>query len=266
MHPHWQATDSDETPSVSVDSMSATPTQEAVIRKPATVRTASRKPAAALGILLVLGMGYASMGGSFALLGQVAGAKATVTLTADGPDPETLTVSPGATVEWKNKDAIPHILSFENLTSGGKPLETSPIFPDATVTMLVPKTTKAGSYDYISKTSDLSGTIVIAAEQAQSPSSKAASAPAGTVTSAASSLAVSSTPAAQLPVGALIPVNKHTVGSPNQKPVEPLHTGAPVRPVTQHKPVANTASGPANWVLIGITTLVVLFATRRAFR
>jgi len=268
MHPHWQATEDDDSVVVPVDSMSATPAREAVIQPRPVVRTASRKPAAIVGILIVLGTGYVAMGGGFSLPGQVASNSISIVLTKDGPTPESLNVTPGMTVEWKNDDTIPHVLSFDSLSSGGKPLETSPIFPGSTSKMLIPATAKAGTYDYISKTSDISGTIVIAAAAA-SKSSSSKQAVAAEIAPPASSAAEqvappSSVPA--LPASTLVPVNMHTVGSPNQKPVEPMHAGAPLVPVTQHKPLTNTASGPANWVLIGLTTLVVLVATRRAFR
>ncbi len=268
MHPHWQATEDDGPVVVPVDSMSTAPVREAIIEPRFTVRTASRKPAAVLGILMVLGIGYVAMGGEFSLPGQVASNTVSVVLTGDGPKPESLTVTPGMTVEWKNEDSIPHVLSFDGLSSGGKPLETSPIFPGSTSKMLIPATAKAGTYDYISKTSDVFGTIVIAAAtSSKSSSSKqdVAVEIAPPVSSAAAQLPPSSS-LPTLPAAALVPVNTHTVGSPNQKPVEPMHAGAPLVPVTQHKPLTNTASGPANWVLIGLTTLVVLVATRRAFR
>lgn len=268
MHPHWQATEDDGSVVVPVDSMSAAPVREAVIEPRVTVRTASRKPAAVLGILLVLGIGYVAMGGEFSLPGQVASNAASIVLTKDGPNPESLNVTPGMTVEWKNEDTIPHVLSFDGLSSGGKPLETSPIFPGSTSKMLIPATAKAGTYGYISKTSDISGEIVIAtASKSSSSAPKQAAVSAELPSSASSAMEFppsSSAPA--LPASALVPVNMHTVGNPNQKPVEPMHAGAPLVPVTQHKPLTNTASGPANWVLIGLTTLVVLVATRRAFR
>lgn len=263
MHPHWQATEDDDSVVLPVDSMSAVTVQEAVISKPVTVRTASRKPAAILGILMVLGIGYAAMGGEFSLPGQVAANSVSVTLTADGADPESLNVTPGMTVEWKNEDTIPHVLSFENLSSNGKPLETSPIFPGSTSTMLVPTTAKPGTYAYLSKTSDLSGEIVIAAAVSSRSSASAAAVTASSVSSKEIQPPVEPFP--QETASVVLPVNTHTIGSPNQKPVEPLHTGAPLKPVTQHKPITNAASGPANWVLIGITTIVVLIATRRAF-
>lgn len=267
IHPHWQATeDDDSVVAVPVDSVNTAEAPAAVMGKPMTVRTASRKPAAIVGILLVLGMGYAAMGGDFSLPGQVAASTVTVTLTKDGPVPESLSVQPGMTVEWKNDDTIPHVLSFDTLSSGGKPLETSPIFPGSTSTMLVPATAKAGTYGYLSKTSDLSGEIVIAAAASSSKATVPAAVSSAAAISAFSmpSQAPSSLPAATASV--TLPVNTHTVGSPNQLPVEPLHTGAPLNPVTQHKPIKNTSSGPANWVLIALTTVIVLIATRRAFR
>ncbi len=266
MHPHWQATDEDAPVGIPVDSMSATPVREAIIQPRPMVRTASRKPAAILGILMVMGVGYVAMGGEFSLPGQVASGSVSIVLTKDGPDPKSLRVSPGVTVEWKNQDTIPHVLSFESLVSGGKELETSPIFPGSTALMLIPKETKTGTYEYLSKTSDLGGTIVIVAPGAAAASSSKAPAAIATVSSVSSAMAAKSSSPAALPASAVIPVNIHTVGSPGQKPVEPLHGGAPLAAVMQHKPMTNAASGPANWVLIGMTAVIVLFATRKAFR
>jgi len=275
MHPHWQATDDEQVVAVSVDSLSGPGNGEA---RPMVVRTASRKPAAIVGILVVLGMGYAAIGGTLSLPGQVATTDASVSvhLTAKGADPASLTITPGTTVEWVNDDTIPHVLSFGKLTVNGKALETPPIFPGSTSTMLVPESVKAGTYSYNSKTSTLSGKIVIqevVADISSSESFVRKSSEASSASSIALPVTDEEMPAPTDEEGAtpsraqiVLPVNFHTVNSPNQGPVEPLHSGAPLAQITQHKPTKTAESGPAVWVLIAFTTIAVLFTTRKAFR
>lgn len=289
LHPHWQATDDEQPVRVSVDSLSGPGNADA---RPMTVRTASRKPAAIVGILAVLGVGYVALGGTLSLPGQVAdGGSVSVHLTAKGADPASLTIAPGTTVEWVNDDAIPHVLSFGKLKVDGKPLETPPIFPGSTSRMLVPTNVKADTYSYNSKTSTLSGKIVVLLAAAASEASSSAP-QADSNTSLVPLENIPSVPAQQenaqpSPVAAdtvmrqpgtpdstaeprqaqvVLPVNFHTVGNPNQGPVEPLHSGAPLAQITQHRPSKTTDSGPALWVLVAITTGTLLVATRRAFR
>jgi len=275
MHPHWHATDDSdegETVPVSVDSVSAAPAPAA--KQSAMIRTASRKPAAVVGILLAGAFGYAAFLGNGGLLpGQVSdSAMLNLRLTEKGAIPAALNVAPGMTINVVNEDTIPHVLSFASLSVDGKPLETSPIFPGSKIQVLFPATVPLGTYAYVSKTSELSGEIVIKNLAASSiPASSAAAVPQKSSASAVfpsttqqqnSSVSSASAKAAT----AVLPINFHTVGNPQQRPVEPLHTGAPLAAVTQHKPIANTASGPATWILVFATTALVLGVTRKAFR
>jgi len=95
MHPHWHADDSDEQiVAVSVDSVVAPVTTAAA--QPTVIRTASRKPAAIVGILLAGAFGYMAFLNSSPLPAQLATDEtATLRLTAEGPVPESLTVNPG---------------------------------------------------------------------------------------------------------------------------------------------------------------------------
>ncbi len=278
MHPHWQQTEDEQPVSVSVDSLSQAPLTKAEVK----VRTASRKPAAIVGIFLVLGLGYAALGNPFTLPGQITVSTVPVILSSTGPSPASLEVAAGTTIEWKNEDTIPHVLTFEGMTFQGKQLETAPIFPGSSLTMLIPVSTAAGTYTYNSKTSELSGEIMVLDESA-APSSIASSAMMETVTSVGNEdlteVQMPDGSLEQLPPAAgmdrpvettqtniVMPVNIHTVSNPNQKPVEPLHSGAPLAQITQHKPLRTTETGPAIWALLASTIASVLFVTRRAFR
>lgn len=244
------------------------------------IPAASRKPAAVIGVMLTVSIGFLILHGLGGILGQVSVPDPlTIRLTPSGAMPLSLTVRPGETVTWINEDTIPHVLSSETLLDEtGEPLETSALFPQSTLETIIPASTLEGTYDYISKTAmHITGEIVVETSVPAAP--QPATTPVTTTQSASSASAV---PVAQAPqptdptgdvptdipaYAASIPVNPHTVGSPDV-PLPP-RAGATTTASTiidTHTPRSNAETGPAIWIT-GIASIgLLLFVTRRSFK
>jgi plastocyanin len=284
IHPHWQSTDGDEVP-VRVRGEAKKPHDKhpALSKKPASV---SRMPAAVAGIALFAAIGFFWMGGMSnlpSLLGQNS-SSVTVTITSDGTNPANVTVAPGMTITWTNNDTIPHVLSSDTLpTQDGKPFLTSAIFPGSTSQFTVPVNAAAGTYAYISKTSQtVSGNIIIAGSpvtgSAQSSVSQAAASSqqstsgvppifmqnssissSGFETSSAASEQVSSATAAAT-TG--LPQNPHMVGTASMQTAQV--TSAPAYTQTQTHPTSEPSSGPDVMIVIALSVAAVLWISRKA--
>jgi plastocyanin len=300
LHPHWQATDDADdrrvhisaTDSVKKSVSTKIPVSSpfsAPAKKAVAVPSASRRPAAIVGVLLCVIAGVAAFQGFnvSGSRGQVDDANTvTVHLRSTGADPVTINVQPGMTITWSNDDTIPHVLSSDTLpTADGTPFVTSAIFPGSSTHFLIPLTAPDGAYPYISKTSSLvSGQIIIhAAGTAPSSSVPAFSAPAAQTTSTPSFPQVTQAPIADTQTDTTtasvtptetttamptttdaLPVNPHTVGSgdaplPNRQP-----SGVPA--VTTHTPHTEAESGPEVWIVVALTLGAMLVVTRKAFR
>lgn len=270
MHPDWQSTDDEA--SVPVRDANAT-------RAP---MKASRFPAAAVGIVAMVGIVAFSFGNIRELLGQLTDPTpdVTITLKADGPDPDSATVAPGQVIRFVNADEIPHVLSSDDLpTDDGSPFETSIIFAGDDNFYAVPSNATAGTYAYISQTNpDFSGQIDIVTTVAASASS-ISSVEVVAVSSASSVSSIprlpdprssagpvplptsaSSVTPSPLPAGVLA-VNPHVVGAKTGR------SSASAKPgVTQHRPVSTTESGPETWIVLGCAAVAFAMAAKGAFR
>lgn len=164
LHPHWHSTEDEQPARVQAQqARQQRQTRPAARRQAIPLHSVSRRPAAVLGILLSLGLGYAAYNGMTGLTGQLA-AEPDIRITRDGPVPPSFSVSPGKSITWRNDDEIPHILVSETLRTSEGLLDTPAIFPGATHTVTITAATEAKSYDYISRTSeDFAGTIVVQA-------------------------------------------------------------------------------------------------------
>lgn len=161
LHPHWES-DGAEIPVHVRDEK----TERTNINSlPDNAKTVSRQPAAIVGMITVIALGYLFFQGVESLTGQVAGDShvKTVSITENGLDPAILEIEHGDTITWTNNQAIPHILESTSLCSDtGYCLQTKTLFQgesdNFTITLDIP----AGSYDYTSATSsEIQGTIII---------------------------------------------------------------------------------------------------------
>lgn len=160
MHPHWEATDAlnDGDANVLVKQV-----RDGSAAHVAIVPThVSRRPAAIVGILLVLGLGFVFVQGVSDLTGQIAKVT-TVRITKDGTEPSTVTLAPGDTITWMNESETPQILESSTLcTASGECLETRTIFQGEEASYTIPDGVFPGDYIYLSQTSEqISGTITI---------------------------------------------------------------------------------------------------------
>ncbi|UPA23114.1 hypothetical protein K8942_02780 [Candidatus Peribacteria bacterium] len=271
LHPHWQSTDDSDEQAVPVRiKQSQTDSERMPVR-------AHRRPAAFAGIFLFFLAGVAALQGYglFSLGGQVNPSSITVHITENGADPVTITVQPGSTITWTNDDSIPHVLSSDTLpTDDGKPFVTSAIFPGSSTHILIPLTATSGAYPYISKTSDIvSGQILIQGGVQMDPyvpsdiveSSSSSSSTSPVVVTPVASSAASLSPAAPVATVTQVPVNPYTVGSGNM-PLPDRQPSGQSPAVSNHTPFSTPETGPAVWIAVVLTTVVLLIVTRKAFR
>jgi plastocyanin len=242
IHPDWEETEDDGIAVAAV--------------LPNRVIAMSRQPAAIIGIALVIGIGFMALDGHSLFTAQVTQADATVHITAGGADPTDVTIRPGQVVRWINDDQIPHVLSSADLpTADGKEFLTSAVFPGDSIDYVAPATATAGSYEYVSKTSEsVAGTIIIEGSTGAAPISTSRSSVA-TISSSSSSRIVQTTPATPLPAGLL--VNPHTVGG--AKATGPA--------VTHHTPTTTSQTGPKTlWFIVLGSIGILVITTRKYFR
>lgn len=151
MHPLWQ----EEESSVPVN-----------VREPS--KNISRRPAALVGMLVVIGAGMLFFYGSDSLRGQLADIPNTllIRITEDGFDPPRLEVEHGQTITIQNTADVPHIIESDTLCSDtGFCLLTGTLFNADTDTFTITPDMPPGTYEYFSVLSeDLTGEIVIMGE------------------------------------------------------------------------------------------------------
>lgn len=279
IHPHWQETERDEPRPQSVDSLSMTTGQPAVI--PAPRRTMSRRPAAILGVLAAMAGGFfLSQDLSSILPGQLTPA-AEIRITQNGVTPPVVTVSQGDTVAWTNADSIPHILIAEGLkTVTDESLKTPSIFPSETKNITISPDAKPGTYLYISQTSEtVAGQIIVqqrvvassvassvqSSSQSSSEDSVVMGSSAPMVIHEASSSASSVTPFTP-PAATVIPTNPHVVGAPPSTWTGTAQPAQPTPAAAIHRPTRTTETGPATWVISLGSLLALAFLSRQSFR
>jgi plastocyanin len=142
LHPHWSATDHDED------------------RHPKIV---SRRPAAIVGILLVIGFTVIFFRGLGSLRAQLDESAQTIRITSNRPDPRIITVHPGEEVRFINEqEGIPHIFTSDTLETDSGLLYTSHILPGSDLSIVISHNATIGAHTYVSLTSpDLSGQIIV---------------------------------------------------------------------------------------------------------
>jgi plastocyanin len=278
IHPHWHTTDEDEQP------VSITVAESKQVAEENIIPRAKRTPAAFIGVVLFLVIGFVLFKGNADFSGQLTEADMDIMITPTAVDPQTVTITAGQTVKWINKSGIPQILESSTIfMPNGEPFKTTAIFPDAEFTFTIPEGVPAGTYDYESTTSAMiTGEIVVEAampaalpaENQQSsasetmPVSSVAPVQMPVSVSSAASIASSRASVAQItPVGG-IPVNPHTIGSTYVPVEQNLHQGAPrsSASISKHTPISQPTTGMGAWTvsIMGVLALIgVLIRARK---
>lgn len=239
------------------------------------VPRASRRPAAIVGMVLFVLIGVGIMQGLTGLLGQVQTQAMIIRVTSTGVEPPIVTVTPGQTITWKNEDSIPHIFASDTLpTKDGKPFESSPLFPQAEYSHVIPGTAASATHEYFSKTSaSVMGQIVIASPStAPTQVQPSVTQPLPLIPENPQPITTTDPEGAESFDAGLLPENPHTVGSGEApvpyRPQPGTNTPAPQAAITQHRPATNTETGTGNGILITAITLSaigLLFFTRKSF-
>ncbi len=158
--PHWQSTE----PTV----IGGSPKKSAAKRA-----TASRRPAALVGILFVTALGVAMYTQWSPLQGDIqnisgtefssAGTSIDVIITEAGLEPRKITAAPGQTVTWNNTTGLPHIFESKDIKDSSEQSLYSPaIFPGSKQSFTISSKQAPGTYTYASVTStDITGEIEI---------------------------------------------------------------------------------------------------------
>ncbi|MAE68268.1 hypothetical protein CL635_00445 [bacterium] len=155
IHPDWQSEDDVPVPVTVKQSTNAEGIQ------------ISRRPAALVGMLIVIGVGFGFFRGTEGLIGQLADSNVqTIRITSEGFQPALLEVEHGQTITWINEQDVPHILESDTLCSDtGFCLLTSTLFNGDSDNFTITPDMQPGSYQYSSSIEEgLVGEIVIITE------------------------------------------------------------------------------------------------------
>lgn len=272
IQPQWQSDDGDAVPvRIAKNATDAPVTGDAI-----PLSAVSRRPAAIIGILVAVAMGAVALNLQGTFTAQVV-SETVVHITADGFDPQSISVTPGGKIRWRNDDAIPHIIASSTLnTKETSPLESLPIFPGEEYVTTVKQDMPPGNFDYISRTSDFNGTIVIddpsaVSDAMESSSGMEVAAPQIPTKGSSSSRSL---PRVNLPTTAsvagttTVPVNPYTADKVGIRTTTTTAIGGPVPPPaitkTVTKPAAQPTSGSGAFVVVFMATFSVWMLWRKA--
>ena len=297
IHPHWHSTqDEREVPGIGPAKIVVN--AEATVLATTKTRSASRLPAAIVGIIVVLGVGTALLQGTSILRGQsspdsnaghaampVNSGAVVIHVTSGGLVPPRAIVMRGGQIIWQNDQNVPQVFRSSTLKDGsGHLLYTSPIFSGEHFIFAIPETAEETEYPYNSITSaQFAGSIVITASLKPATNAEPLPAPLS-VSADSSSIAAqgnsssqtiitapvtpaSSTDQAAATVdtnnaNALIPVNPYTIGNKTNTDSRslPTHKTSTLHHAT---PPRQPASGPEIWIVCALSIAAVLFLTRK---
>ena len=156
IHPSWHTTDDEDIVPVREVKKNETSTT------PSEVTNVSRRPAAIVGILVVVGLSTLFYQGLQNLTGQLT-EFVQIQITETGFEPEDISVVPGEQISWINERSVPQYIISETLCdTSGECLNTATMFQDDTATYTVPEETADGTYTYFSPTDPTQiGTITV---------------------------------------------------------------------------------------------------------
>lgn len=173
LHPHWHSTADESADKQAGPSKIRVDAEERM--PPTGSKSASRLPAAIVGILIVFAIGTAVVQNWASLSGQAAGnpsggAAGGSSIPADaivihvatgGLVPQKVTAKPGQKIAWINDQKVPQIFQSATLKDGsGRLLYTAPIFPGGSYVFAIPLDAEKIAHEYKSATAaSFTGTI-----------------------------------------------------------------------------------------------------------
>lgn len=157
IHPNWHTTDDEE-----IVPVRAAPKKEEVQEIPVQTTSVSRRPAAIVGILLVVGITTLFYRGVQNLTGQLTGSQE-IRITDAGFEPQDISAAPGQELSWINERQVPQYIISDTLCDAtGECLNTQTMFQDDSSSYTIPTGTADGTYTYFSPTDpNLTGTITV---------------------------------------------------------------------------------------------------------
>lgn len=162
IHPHWQSTDASPPP----------PPKKEAVHIRISHAPGSRRPAAFIGIFLVLLLSILLIQNVHTLTGQLTESSLVIRITTMGLEPASITVPSGTTITWKNADTKPHILSSDTLQTTDGLLYSTAIFQEEEFHATVSEQSSQGEYPYVSLTDPkISGTVHIEERNTSPPPS-----------------------------------------------------------------------------------------------
>ncbi len=295
IHPHWRATD-EEVPVT----IRETP---AALQQLTQQKSISRRPAAIVGITLVVGAGFLFFRDSDALQGQVV-EPSMISITIDGFDPPSISVSQGETITFTNDSPIPQVIESTTLCSlAGYCLYTDTLFPGESENFTITQEFIPGSYPYLaSGIPDLAGEIVIEGTQPNTqpvnpiiPEPVTPEPQFQPVTTSIEQSITNSGPFNTAPLNNAprapvfpndilanaagdqfvaqnsIPQNPYAIGSDRQHPFDA--SGEPIEEAfedTPHpgapRPISQPETGAGLWIVILLSIGAILFVTKRTLQ
>lgn len=243
IHPHWKATDNPKVKvSVTEEEFVDTPKQKTEL--PIAGMTVSRRPAAILGILLVVGVGYFAVENLHSLRGAVS-SQIQVDIEERGLRPHTITAEPGQTIVWRNAVFESHAMTSDTLCSPSEGcLSTAAVHLGGTVSYKIPDDIRNGTYHYMSQLdSDISGVIIIR--------KGGASAAATTNTAVSESARPAATDSPPVPNSVpSVPTNPNRVGTDRTNPAESLHASVTGKGTEKGKGLRQPETGARAWFIL----------------
>lgn len=166
LHPHWESTDGcDYDPTV--------PSPEKPEKKsvPIAVASTSRRPAAFVGILFVVGFVFLFFFEGVERITAQLSSGTEILITSVGLEPLNATVNAGEIITWRNDQDMPHIIQSDELCQlDGTCLFTATMFRGDTTQYELTADILPGTYTYYSATDpDMSGTIDVVGEAVALP-------------------------------------------------------------------------------------------------
>ena len=135
---------------------------------PSTGTQISRRPAAIVGMLLVIGAGFSFFRGVEGLTGQLIDGAQVIRITSEGFEPRRVEVEHGQTITWKNEAEVAHIIESDTLCSDtGFCLMTSTLLTGDSDNFTLTPDMQPGNYPYFSSIEEeLIGEIIIVTQTA----------------------------------------------------------------------------------------------------
>lgn len=250
IHPHWDTTE----PAPPKPTARPSVAPRVPHRVPIVARGTGRQVAAALGIMLTIGIGlwqtdawqtlgqvlpsWTSQSSSALPAVQAPAQSVTITLTNKGAMPDHVSIAAGGTMVFVNQSDIPYVLEAKGMLGAEGGAATVPfVFPSSSQTFSIAQDQPVGTYIFTSAT-DAAFSITVTVLPASNLATSSTDASVHTAASSASSMADTaalptlpatppddSHPSAPLPPApaeptAALPRNPYTVGSHFQHPFD----------------------------------------------